>query len=46
MKILFINSDDKEREVHRIYLENIIDEVQVIEFIDADKAITYLEDII
>ncbi len=42
MDIIYIDHNDKQRQLHRIYLENILDECQVHEFFNLDEALAYL----
>ncbi|MBT3585628.1 MAG: HD domain-containing protein [Halobacteriovoraceae bacterium] len=44
MKIIYIDADDHRRNLHTIYLENIIDEVKVYEFFSCEQAIDFLKD--
>ena len=43
MKIIFIDFNDKQRQIYRIYLENILDEVEVNEFYNSSSAIEFLQ---
>lgn len=44
MEVLFLEPNDKQRSLYRIYLENILDDCQVHEFFSIESALKFLSD--